>query len=114
MTYSHYTLQRHCCEVTISHLPLCAKLWAAVILALKIYDKHAYMLTTTLFLTCEVGKRIKIHDFYVRERLPDTQHFKVVNIKIRAFLDVTVNTYRRFGGKTLLRNVGNYLPVYKA
>jgi hypothetical protein len=112
MTYSHYTLQRHCCE--ISHLPLCAKLWAAVILALKIYDKHAYMLTTTLFLTYVVGKRIKIHDFYVRERLPDTQHFEVLNIKIQVFLDVNVNTYRRFEGKTLLRNVCNYLPFYKA
>ena len=68
MTYSDYTLQRHSCEVTVSHLPLCAKLWVAVILVLKIYDKHAYMLTTTFFLTREDGKRIQIHDFYVRER----------------------------------------------
>jgi len=39
-----------------------------VILALKIYDKQAYVLTTTSFLTREDGKRIQIHDFYVRER----------------------------------------------
>jgi hypothetical protein len=84
-------------------------------LALKIRDKQAYRLTTTFFQLREGGS-VYGPTTFPSENVVSSERaaFKVINITIHVFWDITVNSYRCFGGNTLLRNIGNYLPVYKA